>query len=340
MKKEYIILVTVIIALVLYLAFRKSDRTYYELPEFTEVASDQISKIELKSHDNDLELIKKDGRWVVGTEEYAADATKVADILSLLQDLRVTELVSESASYVRYGISEDKKITVKAWAGTQLERELDVGKVADTYGHTFVKLRDEKSVYLAEGKLRPKLEVSLDDVRDKQVLIFNEKGMTEVLIQSGQQTLALNKKEVVEGSADSTKEETGAADGEEAKTEIKTAWETPGGETVEEGAVGRLLSALSDLKCAGYLEDSMKAELDNPTHSVTLKSEENEFTISLFEKRGEEDSEIPGLSSMNDSPFYFQNWKAEEITDAIQDLFPESESEEPSEPESEGPALD
>ncbi len=327
MKKEYIILVIVITALVLYLALRKSDRTYYELPEFTEFASEQISKIELKSSDSRLELIKKDDRWVVGTKEYPADDTKVADVLSLLQDLKITELVSQSASYVRYGLSDDKKITVKAWAGSQLERELDVGKVADTYGHTFVKLPEDKSVYHAEGNLRPKLEVSQDDVRDKQVLIFDEDKMTEVLIQSGQQILTLNKKEMAEGSSDSTAEGAGTIDGEEAKTETKTVWETPGGEAVEGGAVGRLLSALSDLKCAGYLEDSLKAELKNPTHSVTLKGEGNECTISLFEKREEEDSEIPGLSSMNDSPFYFQNWKAEEITDSIQDLLPESKSD-------------
>jgi len=327
MKKEYIILVIVIAALVLYLALRKSDRTYYELPEFTEFATEQISRIELKSSDSRLELIKKDEIWVVGTKEYPADDTKVADVLSLLQDLKVTELVSESASYVRYGISDDKKLTVKAWAGSQLERELDVGKVADTFGHTFIKLPEDKSVYLAEGNLRSKLEVSLDDVRDKQVLTFDENEMTEVLIRSGQQILALNKKEMAEGSSDSTAEGAGTIDGEEAKTEIKTVWVTPGGEAVEEEAVGRLLSALSDLKCSGYLEDSMKAELKNPTHSVTLRHEENEYTISLFEKREEEDSEIPGLSSLNDSLFYFQTWKAEEITDSIQELLPESESD-------------
>ncbi len=328
MKKEYTILAVVIIVLVLYLAFRKSDRTYYELPEFTEFASERISRIELKSPDSELELIKKDDRWVVGTEEYPADITRVADILSLLQDLKVTELVSESASYVRYGISDDKKITVKAWAGTQLERELDVGKAAETFGHTFIKLPKDKSVYLAAGNFSQKLEVSQDDVRDKQVLIFDENEITEVLIQARQQTLALNKKEIAEESSDSTAEEAGAVDGEETKTGIKTFWETPGGETVEEGAVGRLLSALSDLKCAGYLEDSLKAELKNPTHTVTLKSQGDEYTISLFEKRGEDDSEIPGISSMNDSPFYFQKWKAEEITDSIQDLLPELVSDE------------
>jgi hypothetical protein len=327
MKKEYTILVIVIIALVLYLALRKSDRTYYELPEFTELAPDQVSRIDLKSSDHELDLIKKDDGWVVGTEEYPADKTKVKDILSLLKDLRVTELISESASYVRYGISDDKKITVKAWDGSQLVRELDVGKAANTYGHTFIKLPENKSVYLAKGNFRRNVELSLDDIRDKQVLIFDKDDMTEVIIRSGEQTLALNKKEETEAPSNSTTEGSVADDGEEARTEIKTVWKTTGGETVEEGAVGRLLSALSDLKCAGYLEDSLKAELQNPTHSVTLKGDGSEYTISLFETREEKDSEIPGLSSMNDSPFYLQTWKAKEITDPIQDLLPESESD-------------
>ena len=331
MKKEYTILALVIIALVLYLTLRKTDRTYYELPEFKEFASEQISKIELASSDSKLEFIKKDDTWVVGTKDYPADETKVEDVLSTLQDLKVTELVSESASYVRYDISDDRKITVKAWAGNQLEREVDVGKVADTYGHTFIKLPEDKSVYLAEGNSRRTVEVSLDDVRDKQVLIFDENDMAEILIQSGQQTLALSKKEITEESSDSAAQGAGTGEEEETKIEIKTVWETPDGEAVEKDAVDRLLSALSDLKCAGYLENSMKAELKNPTHSVTLKGEGNEYTISLFEKRQEEDSEIPGLSSMNDSPFHLQTWKANEITDSVQDLLPESEPDDPDE---------
>jgi hypothetical protein len=329
MKKEYIVLIIVIIALVLYLAFRKSDRTYYELPEFSEFSSKQVSKIELNSPDGALELTKKDDQWVVGEKAYAADKNKVGDMLSLLKELKVTALVSESASYVRYDLSPDKKITVKAWAGSRLERELDVGKVANTFRHTFVKLPGDKSVYHAEGNFRPKFDVSLDDIRDKQVLIFDENEMAEVLVQAGDQTLALTKKEMTEEPSDSTPEEgTGTADEKGVIAEIKTVWQTSDGDEIDKDVVDRLLSALSDLKCSGYLEDSKKGALKDPTYSATLKGEGKEYTISLFEELGTEENEIPGLSSMNDSPFYFQTWKAEDITDAIQDLFPKTETEE------------
>ncbi len=329
MKKEYIILVIVIIALVLYLALRKSDRTYYELPNFAEFSSKQISKIELNSPDGELELTKKDDQWVVGEKAYPADKNKVGDMLSLLKELKVTALVSESASYVRYDLSPDKKITVKAWAGSRVERELDIGKVANTFRHTFVKLPGDESVYHAEGNFRPKFDVSLDDIRDKQVLIFDENEMAEVLVQAGDQTLALTKKEMTEEPSDlAAGEDAETADEKGAKTETKTIWQAPDGEKIDKGVVDRLLSALSDLKCSGYLEDSKKGDLKNPTHSATLKGEGKEYTISLFEELETEENEIPGLSSMNDSPFYFQTWKAKDITDAIQDILPKTETAE------------
>ena len=327
MKKEYIILIIVIIALVLYLALRKSDRTFYELPEFAEFSSKQISKIEVASPDGALELTKKDDQWVVGEKAYPADKNKVGDMLSLLKELKVTALVSESASYVRYDLSPDKKITVKAWAGNRLERELDIGKVANTFRHTFVKLPGDESVYHAEGNFRPKFDVSLDDIRDKQVLIFDENEMAEVLVQAGDQTLALAKKEITEEPSDSTAgEDTETADEQGAKPEIKTVWQAPDGEEIDKDVVDRLLSALSDLKCSGYLDDSKKGDLKNSTHSVTLKGEGKEYIVSLFEELDTEEKEIPGLSSMNDSPFYFQTWKAEDITNAIQDLLPITET--------------
>jgi hypothetical protein len=316
MKKEYIILVIVIIASVLYLALRKSDRTHYELPEFAEFSSKQISKIEVASPDGTLDLFKQDDQWVVGEKAYPADKNKMGDILSILKALKVTALVSQSANYVRYDLSPDKKITVKAWAGSQLERELDIGKVANTFGHTFVKLPGDKSVYHAEGNIRRKFDISLDDIRDKQVLIFDENEMAEVLVQAGDQTLALIKKEMTEEPSISTPEEdTGTA---------TVFWQAPDGEKIDKDVVDRLLSTLSDLKCSGYLEDSKKGDLKNPTHSVTLKGEGKKYTISLFEELGTEENKIPGLSSMNDSLFYFQTWKAKDITDAIQDLLPKT----------------
>ncbi len=44
-KKEYVILVTVILALSLYLILRNPDRTLYQLPKVPDISKTNISKI-------------------------------------------------------------------------------------------------------------------------------------------------------------------------------------------------------------------------------------------------------------------------------------------------------
>ena len=46
-KKEYIVLVIIILALSAFLFFRKTDRTLYELPRISEASKKDITKIEI-----------------------------------------------------------------------------------------------------------------------------------------------------------------------------------------------------------------------------------------------------------------------------------------------------
>ena len=46
-KKEYIILVLIIIVLSVYLYMRKTDRTLYELPEMPQVSEKELTKLEI-----------------------------------------------------------------------------------------------------------------------------------------------------------------------------------------------------------------------------------------------------------------------------------------------------
>ena len=50
-KKEYVILVVIIVALSLYLILRDRDRTHYQLPTVSKIAGKDISKIEILTPD-------------------------------------------------------------------------------------------------------------------------------------------------------------------------------------------------------------------------------------------------------------------------------------------------
>ena len=127
-KKEYIILAIVVIALSVYLAMRTSDRTQYDLPDIPPVVAKEISKLQITRDKVSIVLNKKDDKWQIAPEEYPADGSKVKNMLSAIENLTLTALVSESKNYILYDLNDEKRINVKAWQGETLKRDVDLGK--------------------------------------------------------------------------------------------------------------------------------------------------------------------------------------------------------------------
>ena len=69
-KKEYIILALVIIALSAYLLTRTSDRTQYQLPDVPQVAGKEISKLQITRDKTIIVVHKKDDKWYIAPEEF------------------------------------------------------------------------------------------------------------------------------------------------------------------------------------------------------------------------------------------------------------------------------
>ena len=148
-KKEYIILALVIIALAAYLVTRTSDRTQYQMPDVPQVAAKEISKLQITRAKAIIVVNKKDDKWYIAPEEFPADGNKIKDILNAIENLTLTALVSESKNYNLYDLDEDKKINVKAWQADNLRRDVDLGKTASSFRHTFVKPAGDERVFHA-----------------------------------------------------------------------------------------------------------------------------------------------------------------------------------------------
>lgn len=316
LKKEYILLAAVIVGLVAYLVFRKSDQTHYQLPEPPKISKDDISRIEIKTADRTIELKKKDGAWVIGPKDYPMDANRIKDILDTIDALKLTALISESKNYARYDLNPAKKLTVKAWSGKTPVREFDIGKTAPTYQHTFVKLAEDPNVYHARGYFRTRFDKSVEDFRDKAVLSFNKVEIKEVDIIKDNDKYVVTRKTAAEDKDDKTaKAEKTDADAGIKKTE----WQTTVGKPVEPEKLDSLLSTLSDLECDGYVEDARKENFKDPIFAVTLKGAKD-YTLKVFPKLKEDADEYPAVSSGNPYVFllsdnrvdYFKRTVAEE----------------------------
>jgi hypothetical protein len=315
LKKEYLILTAVMVALILYLALHRSNRTHYTLPKISSIPGKHISKIEFKKAAGTVVLNKKDNIWNIGPKEYPADSDKIEDILNVIENLKVTALVSESKNYVRYDLNPDKKIHVRAWQGESLIREFDIGKAAATYQHTFVKLAKDPNVYHARGDFRQKFDPTVEDLRDRTVLSFVQKDLREIKIARDKKTVALDLKQVVE--ADGEKKDAAAKTGK--SSEPQTAWVDTNGKKVDAVKVGRLLGFLNRLECEAYIDDSKKDVFKDPVYAVTLQGP-REHSLSIFAKENKDEKTYPAVSSENDYPFLLSDTQIDSLKANIDEI--------------------
>ena len=328
LKKETIILVIVIVALALYLGLRRSDRTHYQLPQPADLTPEKISRIEVQRKDQSMELTRKDDKWTIGPKAYLADDQKVNNMLDALEKLKLTALVSDSGNRVRYDLSDDKKITIKAWEGKELKREFDIGKTANTFQHTFIKLAGKKSVYHANGDFRKTFGGDLDQFRDKKVLSFDKNTIKEAIIQSEKGSMTVTKAEIEPPSTE-TRDET--PDKEAPEKDKKTMWLAADGTNVENTVMDGLLSTLSELKGERYIEDRKKEDFTKPVFMVRLKGD-REYVLSIFGKTEKEAEEYPAVSSENDYPLMLSKWDADKVLKVPTEILKKAEKSEAGEP--------
>ena len=314
-KKEYFILAGVMVALILYLVLHRSNRTHYKLPDITKVSGKKISKLEVGKADKTLVLNKKDNTWYIDPKGYPADSDKVKNMLDVIEKLTLTALVSESKNYVRYDLTGDKKITVKAWHGKTLSREFDIGKAANTYQHTFVRLATDSNVYHARGDFRRKFDQTVDTLRNKTVLSYTQKDIREITLSHEKKSITLTQKQVSE--QEDKKKDTQDTTSEKPETTI--VWQDAEGKTVDKEWVNRLLSFLNPLECETYINDAKKDDLKDPIFSLTLKGDK-EYWLSVFDKKDNDTKTYPAISSENDYPFLLSESQVESIKSKIEDI--------------------
>jgi hypothetical protein len=326
-KKEYLILGGIIILLVLYLAYRKTDRTYYELPKLPEVKKADITTLKIVKADHTVEVQKKDDKWLILPEKYPADSAKIDPMLDIITGLTVTALVSESESFNRYDLDDAKKISIIALAGDKTVRSFDMGKTAPSNQHTFIKLPDDKRVYHARENFKTKFDVTADALRDLTVLALDKAQIQHIEIQAKDKkplVLSLKQEPVevnVKPEAQPAETPEGKAAKENASSEEqpaekeaapKTLWQTADGGTMQESDVNSLLDSVSKLKCKEFIKDKTKADFTSPIYTVKLQGDKT-YELSVFEKIKKDDNTYPAVSSESEYPFLLPQYKVEDL---------------------------
>lgn len=315
MKKEYIVLSGVILLLAAYLVFHDSNRSRYELPAVPVTAEKELTKIEMKQAKQTVTVMRKADDWTIGDQAWRADAQQIKTITAAITGLRLTALVSTSKAYGRYDLTDEKKITVTAWAGDKAVLTVDIGKAADTYQQTFVRLPGDANVYQAMNNFRRTFEISADELRDKRVIAVSLADIKGIKLVGEGKTTTLSRMEVPEKEnppkVDEQKQAAEPAkDSKEAAPKMQSLWKNELGEIVDKAAVEQFLSNFSDMRCESYLDAQKKEDLKAPMAEITLNGDKKTYTLSVFEKK---DGKYSGLSSENADPFRLRDYTVEGI---------------------------
>lgn len=305
LKVEYIILGALVVLLSLYVILRNTTtRIRYELPEPPKLAAVDFDSLSINYRNNTVNMAKSEDGWVILPEEYRADMEVLNQMLAGLAEFSIIDLISESENYARYELDDSSRIEITAKKEDEILRQFEIGKNAELRRFTFVKLPGDHRVYSAKGNLRQHFDENKEKFRERSVLAFDNKSITEIITEwEGQRVRLLRSIVPVEGE-----------DAESVDEEDTYKWETPEGEVWDPLYVNGLINRLSELKAFRYLEDD--AELGEEYMIITAKGAGVEYTLTLHDKVKEE---FKSTSSMSESPFRLSDWQSEQITKVFLD---------------------
>jgi hypothetical protein len=269
-------------------------------------------------------------------------------MLNKLGELQLTALVSTAGDYRRYDLDPEHRIRVIARTGEDIRRELDIGKIAGTYQHTYVRLAGDDNVYHARGSLRPVFDRTTEALRDKTVLTFAVKSIETITVQVGDKTRVLHRLPFVAAAAGDgaaagtesgggTSADAGANAGDDTAGRKDTAaeaeessavpapaaggWQTDDGKIVAAADVDKVLTKFSLLECQRYLDDAKRRAMTSAGEwSLTFADGARAHTITFYAKPAKDFSGVPAVSSDVDDAFAFTDHHAKQLREAAEQL--------------------
>jgi len=233
----------------------------YEVPKAREektkaklVAVDKtkVTAIDLVAPDHEVALAKTDKGWrLTKPVDAPADDGAVTALIGALADAEVQKTIDELPSDLAAFGLDKPTVTVKVTAAGTESPPVAVGKNTAIGGKTYVRKGDEPKLYLVASTLGFALNKQAKDLRDKQLLNFQDDAVTRVdIMAENGQTTSLKRKG-------------------------KDAWTVdPGGYAADPTEVRSYLSSLRATRAVDFPDDAAtdlaKYGLDKPRLQVTV----------------------------------------------------------------------
>ena len=155
---------------------------------------DKANEIEYKCGEQQFKLVL-DGvksEWLVADSKYSCDLIEVANIINNMRNLRISKFLDATDfDNEKYGLNSPfLNIIVKTEFGNVYELKAGSLQGSDTYVST-----DGKTVQMVSTLKVNDLKLTMNDIRDKFLDVFNLKDLTEIEVKDATGTLVISKKD-------------------------------------------------------------------------------------------------------------------------------------------------
>jgi len=317
MKKEYIILIILIIGLGAYLGLKRDDQLHYDLPVPAVVDTQKIDRLEITKDKLTIVFSKADKGWTLTDENFPADESAVDKILDTVKELKLSALVSEASDLVRYELDPPNAISVRAFEGKDEKRRFTIGKTAPSFNHTFVMLNNDKRIFQADKSFRDNFDKTTDQFRDKLILKSDAQKIQKITLEKKGKAITLIP------AKPGPKPESG----EDNKADTQSiVWQHEDGTKADQTAASDLLASLSRLECQAFLNPKDTGALKKETAlcKITLEND-GVLSLNLFQQDGKDD--MAGTVSSSPYGFTLASYKAKDIVSYVDKLLGIEETE-------------
>lgn len=294
----YGVFAVVLIALVLYIVLRRSDRMQYDVPTVDSVEASSILAITIEEANSTIEMSRDGDEWYILPDRFKVDPGMASDMIDSIAEFELTDLVSTSKSYERYELDDAKAMKIVASGSNTDLLEFYLGKRAPSYNHSYVRLPGDDNVYHAATDLRRVFDKDIGTLRDKNVLAFTRGDVVRIGVTTPERELQLSKST----SQVSTENQAGSA----------LEWTASDGSEWAPEKIDELLDRIDDLRCTSFVEDT-QANLGDPILVLQIQTQQQN-TLSLFEKQ---DDSYPATSSQTPFAFYVSEFVGDSVIDTF-----------------------
>jgi hypothetical protein len=161
-------------------------------PKILDLKQANISKIDIKKKGNDAVELAKDGSgvWqIVSPKQYRADQNTVSSLASALASLSSERLLDANVSNpAQYGLA-DAGYEVDVFEKDGSAHRLLIGDEAPAGSSSYAALGGDPRVFMLGSYNKTSLAKSLNDLRDKRLLVFEQDKLSRVELTAKKQDI-------------------------------------------------------------------------------------------------------------------------------------------------------